>query len=81
MNCSTCEFWLYHFPNKAGVCTVGPDRPEGYIGPVTVELCGDGLAHQYEESIATMHDTSCYAWEPSESFLDAVIDEDEEDES
>ncbi len=78
--CLDCAYWRYSYPNKAGVCTVGPDSLRGQMLPITVASVGDQLYAEHEPGIATVSNATCDNWEP---FSDAddipYIDKDGEE--
>lgn len=60
--CRDCAFWLYHFPNEAGICTVGPGYVLGKVFPVFPRIVGDSLAIEWQASVATEGNTTCTEW-------------------
>lgn len=74
VQCSNCEFWLYRYPNRLGVCTVAPKDPVGTIQPVTEDAVGMILGIEYESSTATSADTICDEWQPLQSNEEAWDD-------
>jgi hypothetical protein len=62
-SCEGCAFWLYNHPNRMGVCTYGPDDPEGSVAPVSADTVGITLAIEWAGSTASTADTICNNWE------------------
>ena len=78
-SCSNCAFWIYRYPHRLGVCTAGPDRPDGTVAPISAEGVGMLLAIEHAGETATGEDTICYSWEPDETVDLGDDDEDSSD--
>lgn len=77
LGCGECHFWLYHHPNKMGVCTFWPDNPDGPVAPVSADNVGIQLSIEYNDSTATSAETVCENWEFAEE-VDLGGSEDED---